>query len=134
MEMSYEDWVISVEGRISAWEQSAWLNNQGTGAPDWFSQVIWQCRLMVRRPCPRNPNPTEKSITACFEAAIGTLRGSWELAQSGYLQCPFHNIHNGIEAGTIILYALNHYQKLLLEVYGDRKIIELVHQVSGILV
>ena len=128
----YPQWVIGMEKRLVDWQQAALADVEK--GPDWFSHALWQCYLMLHRPCPRNPTPTENSIAACFEAAFGLSSGSWELLKTGYLQYPFHNAHNGFEAATVILYGLRYHTMRIRDQYGSRRVIDLIHQLSGLFV
>jgi hypothetical protein len=128
----YPQWVVGMEKRLVDWQQAALADVEK--GPDWFSHALWQCYLMLHRPCPRNPAPTEHSIVTCFEAALGLSSGSWELLKTGYLQYPFHNAHNGFEAATVVLYGLRYHTMRIRDQYGSRRVIDLIHQLSGLFV
>jgi hypothetical protein len=128
----YSDWVVGMERRLVNWQQAALADDEK--GPDWFSHALWQCYLMLHRPCPRNPTPNENSIATCFDAALGLSSGSWELLKTGYLQYPFHNAHNGFEAATVILYGLRYHTMRIRDQFGGRKVIDLIHQLSSLFV
>jgi hypothetical protein len=130
---TYKEWMNSVEAKLVNWRRLC-LSSEAEKAPDWFHHAVWQCYLMLHRPCPRNATPSEESIIACFEAARGVSSGSWELLQNGYLLYPFHNAHNGFEAATVVLYGLRHHTHKIREKYGSKQVVELIHQLSGLFV
>ncbi len=130
---TYREWVTSVERQLVELRRRT-MASEPDKAPDWFHHAVWQCYLMLHRPCPRNLSPDEESIVICFEAAKGVSKGSLELLQTGYLQYPFHNAHNGFEAATVVLYGLRHHTLKLRERYGSKKVVELIQQLSGIFV
>jgi hypothetical protein len=127
---TYEAWIVEMERRLVEWQQGAL--SEAEVPPDWFRHAVWQCYLMLHRPCPRNLNPSEQSMMACVEAAMGLSKGSWELLQNGYLQYPFHNAHNGFEATTVVLYGLRYHTKMMHHRYGSHNIAELIYQLSGL--
>lgn len=132
LSQDYPQWVAGMEKRLVDWQQAALTNDEK--GPDWFSHALWQCYLMLHRPSPRNPVPSEQSIATCFDAALGLSSGSWELLKTGYLQYPFHNAHNGFEAATVVLYGLRYHTMRIRDQFGSRKVIDLIHQLSSLFV
>ncbi|RFU32286.1 hypothetical protein B7463_g4066, partial [Scytalidium lignicola] len=125
---SYELWVAEMKQRIVDWRSDV------DATPDWFSFAFNQCFFMLYRPCPRNPLPSEEFMIECFKAAVIMSRGCWELSQTGYLQFPFHNLHNGFEAGVAILCTLRHHPDAIRTRYGNKTVAEILQQLSGLFI
>lgn len=108
---SYGDWVILMEREIQNLHGTVTSSN-GTGV-DWFTNAIRHTRLMLYRPCPRNPTPSSFSIKSAVTAAVGIVHGCWDLIHSGYLIFPFHNVYNAFQSGLVMLYALKHHFQIV---------------------
>jgi hypothetical protein len=129
---SYTDWMTDMERKIQNLQED--ILSMVETAPDWFSHSVWQNRLMLHRPCSRNPNPAKESMKACFEAAIGVAQGCWLTMQSGYLTFVFHLVHNAFEAGATMLYLLKEDPVTFRALYGNSEIIKHLTQLSGVFV
>ena len=116
-----------MEGRISETMTQA-------ATPKWCGFMESHALFLLHMPCARNPDPAESSVLKCFDAAVRTANGYWELAESHNLDHPWHAVHHCYEAGNMILYSLWHFRSLIRDHYTTKQIFDIVHQISGFFV
>jgi hypothetical protein len=91
----YSEWVFGMEKRLVNWQQAALADVEK--GPDWFSHALWQCYLMLHRPCPRNPTPSENSIAACFHAALGLSSALGNCSKQDICNTPSTTLITGLK-------------------------------------
>jgi hypothetical protein len=70
----------------------------------------------------------------CFDAAALLGNGCWEMSQTGYLQFPFHDLHNAFDSGVAILCILKHHPEAIRTRHGNKRVAEILQQLSGVFV
>lgn len=129
---NYDDWVLLMDMQIQNLHEKT-LSIDGMTV-DWFTNAVRHMRLMLHRPCPRNPTPSSVSIKAALTAAVGIAHGSWDLIQGGYLIFPFNNVYNTFQAGLVMLYALKHHFQIVSANSLHSEIMEALDLISRLFV
>jgi hypothetical protein len=124
--MTYEQWMTDTERRIIESKSHA----QSSGC---FDLIVWQAMMLLHMPCARNQEPTADSVYKCFDAAVQLASKHWDIAQSDYVDQPWHAAHNCYEAGMLILYHL-WYFPTIADQYTTGQVFDVVHKLSGFFV
>lgn len=127
----YANWILAVDQEIGTWEQGSLSDSNER---DWFANEILATRLILHRPCLRNPTPLEFSTAEVVKTAIGIINGAWKLLQTGYLVFPFHNVYQGFHAGLVLLYSTKHRSETCQAYNLHVKIVEALNLLSRVFV
>lgn len=130
--LSYGEWLVDMERRIN--ETKAIASPETAMEPSICDLMAWHSMLLLHMPCARNPEPGESSILKCFDAAVRLSEGYWELAQSASVEFPWYAVHNAYEAGMLILYLISYFPGLIRSRHHQKRVFEVVHQLSGFFV
>ncbi|KIW32556.1 uncharacterized protein PV07_04087 [Cladophialophora immunda] len=129
-DLTYDQWQTEVEGRIEQLHQD--ILSMIETAPEWLLPCVWNNRVMLHRPCCRNPNPSKQSLRACFHAAFHMAKGCWSTAQTSYLTFTFHIVHNAFEAGTTMLYILKEKPTIARALFPNQEIVSNLTHLSAV--
>ena len=121
-EMSWEDWLSSMEQKLRSWNDSC--------CGDSASQELTEFSLaraltILHRPSPRTPMPSHRSLLIVFEAASSSARCHSDHIQSGFFRRPWLSAHHTLETAMIVLFCLRHGCALISEKYDACQIFEM---------
>lgn len=99
--------------------------------PGWFLVGVYQALLLLFRPSPHEPMPPEETLVKCFEIAHRYGESTFEYLRHGSLRLPWHGGHQCLQAGLVLLFAVKHSRKHLLETRGVVQILQAVQVFSS---
>ncbi|KAG9234312.1 fungal-specific transcription factor domain-containing protein [Amylocarpus encephaloides] len=128
--LDYNAWVMATDEELQNWLQHA--SSSHKTIPDWFENAVSAMRLMLHRPCRRNPIPSDTSMKEVVETAISVVSGCSRLGQTGYLIYPLHNVYNGFHSGLVLLFALKHRAEIFQSSNLYLKVVESLELLTNV--
>ncbi|KAK7413255.1 hypothetical protein QQX98_007843 [Neonectria punicea] len=103
--LTWEDWLASMENRLRSWGR---LYSQASSRHEPIDFSLARGLMILHRPSPRVPLPSQHSLLRAFEAASTAARIYSEHIRAGFFRRPWLSAHYTLEAGTTVLFCLRH--------------------------
>ncbi|OQV03108.1 Fungal specific transcription factor domain-containing protein [Cladophialophora immunda] len=104
-QLDWDGWLTDMERRLRQWHSQS-LNTTGlVESPDF---ALSRGLMILHRPSPRVPRPSEASLLVSFEAACTAAGAYREQIASGSLRRLWISAHYTLEAAMVVLFCLRH--------------------------
>ncbi|KAH8676221.1 fungal-specific transcription factor domain-containing protein [Xylariales sp. PMI_506] len=103
--LDWDSWQNAVEKRLRNWYDAYPEDN---GHHDLAEFAVSRGLMILHRPSPRVPLPSDRSLLIAFEAASSSARIHQEHIRSGVFRRPWLSAHYTLEAAMIVLFCLRH--------------------------
>jgi hypothetical protein len=111
-EQTWDDWLSSMENRLHAWSQTY---SQASPHHEPIEYTMARGLMILHRPSPRVPQPSQRSLLVAFEAASTAARIHSEHIRAGFFRRPWLSAHYTLEAATTVLFCLRHGSAAITE-------------------
>ncbi|KAJ9647549.1 hypothetical protein H2204_000178 [Knufia peltigerae] len=92
--------------------------------PGWGLVGYYQALLLLYRPCPVEPEPSEVKLVKCFEAALKLGATTFDYLKKGRLLLPWHGTNQCMQAALVLLFAIKRARRRLVEEKGTAEILQ----------
>jgi hypothetical protein len=129
---TYSEWVVTCEQRVGNFRDATWT--EVILIPDWVDLPAWRCLAWLYMPCPRNPNPSNTTITKFIDALIHISDIYWALSKEKSLRLCWFAVHTIYEIGIQLLYCLQNYSEAVHSCFANIRILDTLTHLSDVLV
>ncbi|KAH8892680.1 hypothetical protein GQ53DRAFT_719140 [Thozetella sp. PMI_491] len=120
--LSWEDWLVGMEGRLRVWARTY---GETPTSDEMIEFAMARGLMILHRPSPRVPIPSQNSLLIAFEAAAAAARIHNEHIQSGFFRRPWLSAHHTFEAATTVLFCLRHGWAAISDRFSTTQVFEM---------
>ncbi|KAF2000360.1 hypothetical protein P154DRAFT_200874 [Amniculicola lignicola CBS 123094] len=101
----WDVWIAGMETKLRTWYSDSCKE---TGSNEMVEFALSRGLMILHRPSPRTPLPSQHSLLIAFEAAASSARSHREHIYTGFFRRPWLSAHHTLEAAVILLFCLRH--------------------------
>lgn len=109
--LTWAEWAESCEQRIEALRSNSWT--EAIMIPDWLDIPASRCLAWLYMPCPKNPSPSDDTMTKFVQTLMRMLQMYWTLAPKKSLKLCWYAAHHTYEIGTQLLFCMQNYPHIV---------------------
>jgi hypothetical protein len=119
---TWDSWTARTEERLRAWhyESSTELGNN-----DSVEFALSRAFMILHRPSPRVPMPSQESLLLAFESASSSAKTHKEHISSGFFRRPWISAHHMLEGAVVLLFCLRHGCATISQKFNARQIFKM---------
>lgn len=121
-EQSWDDWLASMEDRLRGWGRAY---SQASSHYESIEFTMARGLMILHRPSPRVPQPSQRSLLVAFEAASTAARIHSEHIRAGFFRRPWLSAHYTLEAATTVLFCLRHGSATIAERFSAVQVFQM---------
>ena len=120
--MAWDDWLAGMENRLKSWNS---YYSQATPHHETIEFNMARGLMLLHRPSPRVPMPSQRSLLLAFEAASTAARIHRDHIRAGFFRRPWLSAHHMLEAATVVLYCLRYGWEAITERFNAPQIFDM---------
>ncbi|KAF2661503.1 hypothetical protein K491DRAFT_415721 [Lophiostoma macrostomum CBS 122681] len=103
--VTWDAWIDMMDGRLRGWYADSCTE---AGNNELVEFALSRGLMILHRPSPRMPMPSEESLRIAFESAAASARSHKDHIFTGFFRRPWMSAHHTLEAAVILLFCLRH--------------------------
>lgn len=103
--VTWEEWTLYMEEKLRAWYTDSCKES---GNNELVEFALSRRLMILHRPSPRTPMPSQQSLLNAFEAAAASARSHKDHILTGFFRRPWISAHHALEAAVVLLLCLRH--------------------------
>ena len=123
--LEWDDWLADMERRLREWHSEHPRDVRVIDPTDHALSRLSRGLLMLHRPSPRKPMPSQESLVIAFEAACTAAQANREQLVAGSLRRPWVSAHHTLEAAMVVLYCLRHGYSSVRAQFTSSQVLEM---------
>lgn len=120
--VTWDAWTASMEEKLRAWYADSCTES---GNNELVEFALSRGLMLLHRPSPRNPMPSQQSLLNAFEAAAASARSHKDHIFTGFFRRPWISAHHTLEAAVVLLFCLRHACATISEKFSAGQIFEM---------
>lgn len=120
--VTWETWTSRMEERLRGWYDESCTKD---GNSELVEFALSRGLMILHRPSPRTPMPSQQSLLLAFEAAACSARSHKDHIFSGFLRRPWISAHHMLEGAVVLLFCLRHGCSTISEKFNAGQIFEM---------
>ncbi|KAI1372069.1 fungal-specific transcription factor domain-containing protein [Hypoxylon crocopeplum] len=121
-EMTLDEWLARMEERLRSWSK---FHSEASSHHESPEFTMARGLMILHRPSPRVPFPSDHSLLVAFEAASTAERIHREHIRAGFFRRPWLSAHYTLEAATVVLFCLRHGYSAITERFTTAQIFDM---------
>ncbi|KAJ9639800.1 hypothetical protein H2204_003593 [Knufia peltigerae] len=121
-QFDWDGWLTDMERRLRQWHLQRRSDTKSIESPDF---ALSRGLMILHRPSPRVPRPSEASLLMSFEAACTAACAYREQIASGSLRRLWISAHYTLEAAMVVLFCLRHGCNSIRTKFAPHKILDM---------
>lgn len=120
--VTWDMWTALMEGKLRAWYTDSCAE---VGNNELVEFALSRGLMILHRPSPRTPMPSQQSLLIAFEAAASSARSHKDHIFTGFFRRPWISAHHTLEAAVVLLFCLRHACATISNKFNAEQIFEM---------
>jgi hypothetical protein len=120
--VTWDMWLALMEGKLRAWYADSCTE---AGNNELAEFALSRGLMILHRPSPRTPMPSQQSLLIAFEAAASSARSHKDHIFTGFFRRPWISAHHTLEAAVVLLFCLRHACATISKKFNAGQIFEM---------
>ncbi|KAF2105969.1 fungal-specific transcription factor domain-containing protein [Lophiotrema nucula] len=120
--VTWEAWVAGMEGKLRGWYEESCTE---AGNNELVEFALSRGLMLLHRPSPRTPMPSQQSLLNAFEAAASSARSHKDHILNGFFRRPWISAHHTLESAIVLLFCLRHACATISQKFNAGSIFEM---------
>ncbi|KAF2714071.1 hypothetical protein K504DRAFT_530934 [Pleomassaria siparia CBS 279.74] len=119
---NWESWISKMEQQLRSWYADSCTEAGHNESVDF---ALSRGLMILHRPSPRMPMPSQNSLLIAFEAAASSAKSHKDHLSNGFLRRPWISAHHMLEGAVVLLFCLRHGCAIISRKFNAAQIFEM---------